>query len=107
MPVVLARNFLTIYLLAPPTPHPASKTVLLIFNNQTPAIYLGILLIPLAHILLFKSTIGLRIRAIGEYPQAAATAGINVHKYQFFAVILSGMLTGFAGGIIAPVRGIN
>lgn len=74
---------------------------LLVFNNQTPAIFLGILLLPLGHILLFKTKIGLRIRAIGESPQAAATAGINVHKYQYFAVILSGMLTGFAGGIIA------
>lgn len=74
---------------------------LIVFNNQTPAIFLGILLLPLGHILLFKTTIGLRIRAIGESPQAAATAGINVHKYQYFAVILSGMLAGFAGGIIA------
>jgi simple sugar transport system permease protein len=74
---------------------------IIVFNNQNPIIYIGILLIPLGHLLLFKSTIGLRIRAIGEYPQAAATAGINVHKYQYFAVILSGMLTGFAGAIIA------
>ncbi len=74
---------------------------LLVFNNQTPAIFIGILLLPLGHILLFKTKIGLRLRAIGESPQAAATAGINVHKYQYFAVILSGMLTGFGGAIIA------
>jgi simple sugar transport system permease protein len=72
-----------------------------VFQRQTPALYIGIMVLPLCHILLFKTPIGLRIRAIGENPEAAATAGINVHKYQYFAVILSGMLTGLAGGIIA------
>jgi len=70
-------------------------------NNKHPLIYIGLLLIPLCHILLFKTNIGLRIRVIGEHPQAAATAGINVHKYQYFAVILSGALAGLGGAVLS------
>ncbi|MHA2250501.1 MAG: ABC transporter permease, partial [Candidatus Kariarchaeaceae archaeon] len=70
-------------------------------NNQSPLVYLGILLIPICHILLFHTTIGLRIRVIGEHPQAAATAGVPVQRYQYFAVIFSGILSSLGGAILA------
>ncbi|MCY3412875.1 MAG: ABC transporter permease [Candidatus Heimdallarchaeota archaeon] len=71
------------------------------FDRLNPMIYIAFLLVPICHYLLFRTSIGLRIRVIGEHPQAAATAGINVHKYQYFAVILSGVLAAFGGAILS------
>ena len=71
-----------------------------ILNNHNIMIYIGILLIPILHILLFKTNIGLRFRVIGEHPQTAATAGINVIKYQYAAVLISGALAGLGGSFL-------
>lgn len=69
-------------------------------NNLSWLIIIVILLVPLSHILLFKTSIGLRLRVVGEHPQAAATAGISVIKYQYFAVIISGILAGLGGAVL-------
>jgi simple sugar transport system permease protein len=63
--------------------------------------YVAIVLIILAQILLFKTSIGLRFRVIGEHPQTAATAGIPVRRYQYYAVLISGLFAGLGGGIIS------
>jgi general nucleoside transport system permease protein len=47
--------------------------------------------------LLYKTRWGLRLRAVGEHPKAADTLGINVFKTRYMAVILGGMMAGFAG----------
>lgn len=47
--------------------------------------------------MLFKTRWGLRLRACGEYPKAADTLGINVHRTQYMAVVLGGMMAGFGG----------
>lgn len=70
------------------------------FNNHHGLIYLAILLIPLSHILLFHTSIGLRMRVIGEHPQTAATAGISVRKYQYFAVLISGVFASLGGAAL-------
>ncbi len=72
-----------------------------VLSGQTILFYLGILIIPIAHIFLFKTKWGLRMRVIGEHPQTAATAGIPVKKYQFIAVLISGGLAGLGGAILS------
>jgi len=75
--------------------------IIVAFDNLHGLIYVGLLLIPICHIVLFKTSIGLRFRVIGEHPQAAATAGINVRKYQYIAVIISGALSGLGGAVLS------
>lgn len=60
-------------------------------------IYLSLVLVMLITLLLYKHRIGLRLRGIGQYPVAAQSLGVNVHLYQFGAVILSGVLCGLSG----------
>ncbi|MEK6221537.1 MAG: ABC transporter permease [Chloroflexota bacterium] len=52
----------------------------------------------LIHVGLFYTRWGLRLRSVGEHPKAADTLGIDVIKTRYMAVIMSGMMAGFAGG---------
>jgi simple sugar transport system permease protein len=65
--------------------------------NLNPLVYLAIALVFVANFFLFRTTFGLRIRAVGENPEAAATVGISVRKIRYFSVILSGILGGMGG----------
>lgn len=65
--------------------------------NHVPPVYLIYLTVPIAWWILFRSHIGLRMRAIGEAPEAAAATGIPVIRYQFFATVACGAMAGLAG----------
>ncbi len=60
-------------------------------------IILGIVIAVLAFILLWRTTIGYRIRAVGLNPRASRYAGISVSRYQLLAFLLSGALAGLGG----------
>ena len=60
-------------------------------------VYAMIFFVILITFLLFKTRWGLRLRSVGEHPKAADTLGINVFKTRYMAVILGGMMAGFAG----------
>lgn len=62
-------------------------------------IALGIVIAILAYILLWRTTIGYRIRAVGSSPKASRYAGISVERYQLLAFVLSGALAGVGGAV--------
>ncbi|HVU65792.1 MAG TPA: ABC transporter permease [Ktedonobacteraceae bacterium] len=69
--------------------------------QQNIVFYLAILILIGIHFLLFKTNIGLRIRAVGEHPHAADTAGVNVRLIRYCCVVGSGMLSGLAGAFLS------
>jgi ABC-type uncharacterized transport system permease subunit len=64
-------------------------------------IWVGIVFVPLSYVILFKTPIGLRLRACGEHPRAADTVGINVYAVRYAAVITSGMLAALGGAFLS------
>ncbi|MDE5100661.1 MAG: ABC transporter permease, partial [Trichodesmium sp. St16_bin4-tuft] len=75
-----------------------------IFFNQDLLFYLLLLLIIVFTYVIFNTSWGLTLRAVGEYPQAAATAGISVSLVRYLSVILSGCLASLGGVYLALVH---
>jgi simple sugar transport system permease protein len=59
--------------------------------------YVSILSVVLIYYLIYKTKLGIRIRAVGQNPQAAKTAGINVTRVQYIALAISGLLASLGG----------
>jgi general nucleoside transport system permease protein len=77
-----------------------------IFGQLNLMIWLALLLIPTTWLVMFRTPIGLRIRAVGEHPRAADTVGINVYAIRYAAVVVSGMLAA-AGGAYLSIGFVN
>jgi ABC-type uncharacterized transport system permease subunit len=57
----------------------------------------ALIAVPVTMFILFKTPFGLRLRAVGEVPEAAATAGVSVTWLRWQGVLLSGLLAGLGG----------
>ena len=71
------------------------------FGFDNPLLWMGILTAPVLAFLLYRTRFGLRVRAVGEHPQAAESVGIRVAAVQYAAVALSGMLAALGGVYLA------
>src|SRR5258707_5963915 len=64
-------------------------------------IWLSFGLLVVSYVVMFKTPIGLRIRAVGEHPRAAATVGISVYVVRYLSVTLSGVLAALGGAYLS------
>ena len=62
--------------------------------------YMAFALVLIIGFALYRTTWGLRTRAIGENPRAADTLGVNVHRLQYTNIAISGLLAGLAGAVL-------
>lgn len=71
-----------------------------IFFSHTILVYLTFGLVFVAGFVLYRTKFGLKLRAAGEYPRAAETAGINVFRMRYIGVLISGAAAGMAGAYL-------
>lgn len=69
--------------------------------QQNIIFYVAVIILFGIQFLLFRTNIGLRIRAVGEHPQAADTAGVNVQLVRYLCVVASGCLAGLGGAYLS------
>jgi simple sugar transport system permease protein len=72
-----------------------------VFGSLNLMVWLMFALIVVSYIVMFRTTIGLRIRSVGEHPRAADTVGISVYATRYGAVVLSGMIAALGGAYLS------
>lgn len=69
--------------------------------SQNVLVYAAFLCVPLAWFVLNKTTLGLKIRAVGQTPEAADSLGISVARIRYITVIFAGAMAGIAGASLS------
>jgi general nucleoside transport system permease protein len=67
------------------------------FGRQSALTWAAWALTAVVSVVMFKTPVGLRLRGVGEDPEAAGTLGVDIGRYRFTTVLVSGALTGLAG----------
>ena len=67
----------------------------------SPLVYLAFLLVPITWFVVYRTPFGLRLRSVGEHPEAADSLGVNVFRMRYVGVVLSGVLAGLAGAYLS------
>ena len=70
-------------------------------------VYLAYISVPVVYWIVFKTSFGLRLRAVGENPSAVDTAGINVFSMRYKALAINGVLIAFAGAHLSTAVNAN
>ncbi len=73
----------------------------LLATLENPLIWLGVIVMPILAWVITRTRFGLRVRAVGEKPEAAATLGVSVDRIRYGAVITSGALAALGGCYLA------
>lgn len=81
--------------------NPESAPRLASIFNQKPLVYLAFILVGVTFYVLYQTRFGLRLRAVGENPEAADTAGVNVRRMRYAGVLLSGALAALGGAYLS------
>jgi len=68
-------------------------------------VYIAFLAVPVTWWVLYRTRFGLRLRAVGENPKAVDTAGISVYRLRYQALLVTGVLCGFAGAYFSIAQG--
>jgi simple sugar transport system permease protein len=71
------------------------------FAHQSIMLYIAFGVVALTQIILFKTNLGLRIRATGPNPMAVETAGVNVFRLKCYVLMASGVLCGMGGAYLS------
>ncbi|GAB4115168.1 MAG: ABC transporter permease [Candidatus Caldatribacteriota bacterium] len=71
------------------------------FQGQNLIVYFTLILVPILWYILFRTRIGITIRAVGESPTTADSQGINVARVRYVCVFIGGILAGIAGGYLS------
>jgi simple sugar transport system permease protein len=69
--------------------------------NQPLMTYLAFLLVVPVHLFLWRTRLGLTLRAVGEFPSAAFSVGANPERIRFFAIIVCGAFAGLGGAVLS------
>lgn len=67
----------------------------------SPLVYLAFLLVPVIWYVVFRTPFGLRLRSVGEHPEAADSVGVDVRRMRYYGVVLSGVLGGLGGAYLS------
>jgi simple sugar transport system permease protein len=87
-----------------PVAHPALATIPIlgpVLLNHDPLVYFSLACVPLLWLFLNRTRWGLALRAAGEFPEAAAAAGLNVAAYRWLGVLGGGILAGWGGAYLS------
>jgi simple sugar transport system permease protein len=72
-----------------------------LLSGHKPIVYMALAAVPVSYYVLFRTRFGLRLRAVGENPEAADTAGVSVARMRYAGVMLSGLLAGIGGAYLS------